>query len=154
MTEASRSRPSPRAAFENFLRTASLKKTRTRELIFREIFGHSPLHLNAAEIHARLRSKGHRISLATVYRTLRLMVRSGMVSALDLGEDHSHYEPEIDRPGHGHFICLACGRVREFEHSELHGLLTRLGEAEEFQLRKYSLQVFGTCRQCPGRRKE
>jgi Fur family ferric uptake transcriptional regulator len=132
----------------DFLRSARLKKTRTRELVFDEIFSRSTPHLNAAEVHERLRAKGHRVSLATVYRTLKLMVRGGLVSALDLGEDHSHYEPETDRPGHGHFICLACGRVREFEHKDLRGLLAEVGEAEGFVLKKYSLQVFGACRDC------
>jgi len=143
-----RAKGSPRSKFGAFLRAARLKKTRTRELVFNEIFSRSPLHLNAAEVHERLRAKGHRVSLATVYRTLKLMVRSGLASALDLGEDHSHYEPETNRPGHGHLICLSCGRVREFEHQELRALLARVGEAEVFHMKKYSLQVFGACREC------
>ena len=148
MTESPTAKSPPRSDFEDFLRSAGLKKTRTRELIFKEIFSRSTLHLNAAEVHERLRSKGHDVSLATVYRTLKLMVRSGLVSALDLGEGHSHYEPGTNRPGHWHFICLACGRVCEFENKELRGLLDRVGESEGFELKEYSLQVFGTCREC------
>ncbi|OGD29573.1 MAG: hypothetical protein A2Y56_11870 [Candidatus Aminicenantes bacterium RBG_13_63_10] len=153
MTFASgvRAKPARQPEFGDFIRSARLKKTRTRELIFNEIFSRAPLHLNAAEVHERLRSKGHRVSLATVYRTLKLMVARGLVSALDLGEVHSHFEPAVNRTGHGHFICVVCGRVREFEHRELSGLLARVGEAEEFQADKYSLQVFGTCRECRGR---
>ncbi|MBN2200293.1 MAG: transcriptional repressor [Candidatus Aminicenantes bacterium] len=154
MTESPRAKPGARSEFDDFLRKARLKKTRTRELIFNEIFSRSTIHPDAAAVHKRLRSKGHGVSLATVYRTLKLMVRSGLVSPLDLGEGHSHYEPGTNRPGHGHFICLVCGRVCEFENKELRALLDRVGEAEGFELKKHSLQVFGTCRECRKKKKE
>ncbi len=134
--------------FEANLRSRGLRVTRTRELIFREIFSRRAVHLNAEDIHRRLRAGHKRVSLATVYRTVNLLVKSGLVSAVDLGEDHSHFEPESQRPAHGHLICLACGRVLEFSHSGIQEEIERIGKEKGYELDKFSIQVFGFCREC------
>jgi len=78
-------------AFKDYLRSQKLKFTRTRRLIFEEIFSDEKIHPDAYEIHRRLKSKGEKVSLATIYRTLNLFVKSGLVSEIDFGEGHSHY---------------------------------------------------------------
>lgn len=134
--------------FQAFLRTRGLKLTRTRELIFREIFARPALHPNADEIHERLRAQKERVSLATIYRTLNLLVKSGLVSSIDLGESHSHFEPEAGQTAHGHLICLSCGRVLEFSQAEIQGAINKIGREKGYQLDKFSIQVFGFCRDC------
>lgn len=130
------------------LRARRLKATRTRQLIFAEIVSTRDFHPNAYEIFRRLGKKGHKISLATIYRTLRLLVESGLVSQVDLGEDHSHYEPEGSKTGHGHLICLSCGTVKEFAEAKIQRTIGRIGKANGFELDKFSIQVFGYCRKC------
>ena len=134
--------------FGAYLRSRSLKLTRTRKLIFREIFARPALHPNAEEIHQRLRAQKKRVSLATIYRTLNLLVKSGLVSSIDLGEDHSHFEPEGGQAAHGHLICLSCGKVLEFSQAEIQGAIDRIGGEKGYQLDKFSIQVFGFCRDC------
>jgi len=134
--------------FADFLRTNALKATATRRLIFREIMASSSAHLDADEILLRLRKKGKSVSLATIYRTLGLLVRSGLVGRVDLGENHAHYEREGPRAGHGHLICLSCGRVIEFADSAVQGALAQIGEEFSFRLDKFSLQIFGSCADC------
>jgi len=134
--------------FGAYLRARGLKLTRTRELIFQEIFARPALHPNAEEIHQRLKAKKKRVSLATIYRTLNLLVKSGLVSSIDLGEGHSHFEPEKGQAAHGHLICLSCGKVIEFSQSEIQGAIDRIGEEKGYQLDKFSIQVFGFCRDC------
>jgi Fur family ferric uptake transcriptional regulator len=134
--------------FEDFLRTNGLKATATRRLIFREIMASTSAHPNADEIHLRLRKKGKPVSLATIYRTLGLLVRSGLVGRVDFGENHAHYEREGLRAGHGHLICLSCGRVLEFADSAVQGALGQIGEEYSFRLDKFSLQIFGSCADC------
>ncbi len=134
--------------FKSFLRGRGLKVTRTRALIFEEIFAAPTVHPNAEEIYRKLESKKKRVSLATIYRTLNLLVKSGVVSAVDLGEDHSHFEPEWDRTAHGHLICLSCGRVQEFSRREFQAAIDRIGKEKGFKLDKFSIQVFGFCRAC------
>jgi Fur family ferric uptake transcriptional regulator len=117
-------------------------------MIFDEIFQGREVHPNAYEIFNRLKAKGRKVSLATIYRTLSLLVKSGMVSAIDLGENHSHYEPGIRRSGHGHLICLSCGKVKEFSDSVIPSTIGKIGRENKFQLDKFSIQVFGYCGSC------
>jgi Fur family ferric uptake transcriptional regulator len=136
------------AKFGTYLRSRGLKLTRTRQMIFQEIFARPALHPNAEEIHQRLWAHQKRVSLATIYRTLNLLVKSGLVSSVDLGEDHSHFEPEGGQAAHGHLICLSCGKVLEFSQAEIQEAIARVGEEKGYRLDKFSLQVFGFCRDC------
>jgi len=138
--------------FQSYLRSHGLKLTRARELVFREILSAPGIHPNADEIRKRLQSKKEEVGLATIYRTLRLLVRSGLVSAVDLGEDHSHFEPEGKEAAHGHIICLSCGRVEEFAQAEIRAAVRKVGEKKGYRLDKFSLQVFGLCRACEAKR--
>jgi len=135
-------------AFMDFLRSKKLKFTRSRHLIYEEIFSDKTVHLNAYEIHRRLKSKGEKVSLATIYRTLNLLVKSGLVSEIDFGEDHSHYEPEISRAAHGHLVCLSCGEVKEFSEDKVQSTLKNIAKKSHFKTDKFSIQVFGYCTNC------
>jgi Fur family ferric uptake transcriptional regulator len=132
----------------DYLKTHKLKTTKTRRLIFQEILSSSDVHPNAYEIHNTLTAKGEKVSLASVYRTLALLVKTGLVSQIDLGEDHSHYEPEGAKSGHGHLICRSCGAVREFSDSKIPRLIGKLGRHAGFAFDKVSIQVFGYCAAC------
>lgn len=134
--------------FGTYLRAHGLKLTRTRETIFREIFTRQSLHPNAEEIYQMLMAHKKQVSLATIYRTLNLLVKSGLVSSIDLGEDHSHFEPEGGLAAHGHLICLSCGKVLEFSQAEIQAAIDRIGREKGYRLDKFSLQVFGFCRDC------
>jgi Fur family ferric uptake transcriptional regulator len=135
-------------AFLKYLSSHKLKLTRTRRLIFEEIFSSREVHPNAFEIYQRLKKKGKKVSLATIYRTLNLLVKSGLVSEIDLGENHSHYELEIVKSAHGHMVCLSCGRVQEFSDDKVLSMLNKIGQESGFKTDKFSIQVFGYCKSC------
>ena len=141
------------ARFEAYLREHGLKMTRAREQVFREILSSPGVHPNAEDIHRRLRAKNKPVGLATIYRTLNLLVRSGLVTAIDLGESHSHFEPDWNRISHGHLICLSCGRVQEFSHAEIQAAINKVGEEKGYLLDKFSIQVFGYCKDCTANRR-
>lgn len=134
--------------FRAFLKAHHLKLTRARKLVFEEILSSASVHPNASELRQRLSKKGQRVSLATIYRTLNLLVRSGLVSSIDLGENHSHFEPEKTGTSHGHLICLRCGRVCEFSQDEIGKFIGRVGQDKGYHLDKFSIQVFGFCEKC------
>lgn len=140
------------ARFEAYLREHGLKMTRAREQVFREILSSPGVHPNAEEIHRRLRAKKKPVGLATIYRTLNLLVRGGLVTAIDLGESHSHFEPDWNRVSHGHLICLSCGRVQEFSHAAIQAAIHRIGQEKGYLLDKFSIQVFGYCKDCTANR--
>lgn len=132
----------------SYLRARGLRLTRPRELVWQEIHRQPEIHRNAADIYQSLRKKGHRISLATIYRTLNLFVETGLARSEDFGEKHSHFEPDTPGAIHGHLICLACGLVKEFKEEKLREELEAISQQLSFKLAKYSLQIFGFCEKC------
>ena len=77
-------------------------------------------HLSAEEVHGELIALNSKVSLATVYRTLRLLVQMGFLHELELSEGGHRYELySNDFPNHHHLICIRCGRTEEFENEKV-----------------------------------
>ena len=77
----------------------------------------SGVHLSAEEVHSKLTNSGERVSLATIYRTLRLLVKMAFLNELDITEGGHLFELlSHDHPDHHHLICIRCGRTEEFEN--------------------------------------
>lgn len=132
--------------FAEYLTSKDLKLTKERKAVLQEIFLH-PGHLEAEELAHNLRRKKS-ASRATIYRTLDLLVESGIVRRVDLGHGHSHYELELDHPHHEHMICLECGKVLEFSDKTIEEDLNRLCKRSGFKPRSHRFQIFGHCRAC------
>ena len=112
----------------------------------------NPGHLDAEAIHDQVKIQDPRISLATVYRTLALLKRLGLVAEHSLGEDHGHFEAASAAP-HYHFTCLRCKRVIEFEAPAVMQIVRKLAEQEGLQVTETHLTLSGYCRDCrPTRR--
>jgi Fur family ferric uptake transcriptional regulator len=139
--------------FAEYLNSKDLKLTRERKAVLQEIFLH-PGHLEAEELAHNLRKKRKRASRATIYRTLDLLVESGIVRKVDLGHGHSHYELELDHPHHEHMICLKCGKVLEFSDKAIEKDLNRLCKRSGFEPSSHRFQIFGYCDRCRKTRKQ
>lgn len=129
--------------FTDYLKKNSLKITRERRLILKElIFANS--HLDAEELLIRLRKKNERVSRATIYRTFDLLTKADLIARSDLGHNHFHYEKSIGKERHDHMICNATGTVIEFSDKRLDALLEEICEAHGFTMENRTLQIFGT----------
>ena len=104
--------------FQGYLASQGQKLTQERTALVREIFS-THYHFEADELLFKMKNKGLKISRATVYRTLELLVKSGLVRRVHLGEDHYHYEHVRGDSHHDHLVCTACGAVIEFNDPEL-----------------------------------
>jgi len=133
--------------FLGYLKAKSLAFTKERKIIFEEVFS-TPGHFEAEELLFSLRKKKKRVSRATVYRTLDLLIKSGLVSKIDLGEAHSHYEHILREKYHGHLICLKCGKVIEFENKKIEDLKKESTGGRDFQVMRHSLEFYGYCSKC------
>src|SRR5918999_950257 len=87
--------------FQSFLQDHGLKLTGERSALVHEIFS-IHYHFEADELLFKMKQKNVKISRATVYRTLELLVKSGMVRRVHLGEDHYHYEHITGNSHHDH----------------------------------------------------
>jgi Fur family ferric uptake transcriptional regulator len=86
-----------------------------------------------------------------VYRTLELLVESGLVTEHDFGEGFKRYEPGpgggVGEP-HEHCICSSCGAVTEFSNDRLERMIALLAEEVEFRPHRHRLEIYGLCRRC------
>lgn len=133
--------------FARYLSSKNLRLTKERKAVLQQIFVH-PGHLEAEELWHNLRRKKKRASRATIYRTLDLLVESGIVRKVDLGHGHSHYELVLDHPHHEHMICLNCGKVIEFSDKTMERTLNKLCKKRGFEHASHRFQIFGYCDRC------
>jgi Fur family ferric uptake transcriptional regulator len=132
-----------------FLKSRNLRPTRERYLLLQEIL-HTNGHFDADSLFASLSQRGLKASRATVYNTLDLLVRCGLISRYRFGEDHSRYEKAFGRPRHDHLICLECGEIIEFVNEKLDKIQREVCEEKKFTLENSTLQIFGQCSKCFG----
>ena len=125
--------------------------TNQRELIL-EVIRQGEGHLDADEVYRRARRKQPHISLSTVYRTLQLFKKLGLVEEVHFNEAHHHYE--IKPPSeHYHMVCLGCGRVVEFSYPITRHIKRNVPEAKDFEIVDTKVQISGYCSQCQQGRK-
>lgn len=110
-------------------------------------------HLTAEELHHRAREVDPAIGAATVYRTLNLLVEIGVASRVRFGSGSAAYEPALDRHHHDHLVCLACGRVVEFEDEQIERRQRAIAKRHGFVLRSHRLELHGICPECQERAK-
>lgn len=133
------------AQFRAYMKSEGLRCTSERIDVLQELYG-ADTHLDADELYQRLREKGTGISRATVYHTLDLLFRLNLVTRIDLGHHHAHYEKALGVANHLHIVCQKCGKVAEAASGRLAGMVEKLCGDNGFSLGSFSLQVFGECR--------
>ncbi|MEW6743370.1 MAG: transcriptional repressor [Planctomycetota bacterium] len=133
--------------FDRFIRGKGLKLTAQRRRILTRV-QQTKGHFTAEELHEVLRRGKSRISRATVYRTLSLLVDGGILECVDVGEGCRYFERA--RQQHDHMICLACGEISEFRDETLSAIPERLARTEGFKVERITVRVLGQCRTCRG----
>lgn len=109
-------------------------------------------HLDADELYRRAKEKEPRISLATVYRNLKLFKEIGLVAESDLGETHSHYEMKGSNEHH-HMVCLGCGQVIEFDSPLITRAVAKIQREKGFEITSVRLKLEGYCPKCKSKQK-
>lgn len=106
-------------------------------------------HLGAEEVHQRLLRADERVSLATVYRTLRLLSGMGLLQELELPEGGRRFELASDaHRDHHHLVCVRCGRTEEFENPAVLSAGTEAAGGHGFRLLECVLNVRALCPTC------
>lgn len=105
-------------------------------------------HLSAEELYQRLSSQEPRISLATAYRTLKLLASLGFLREVDFAEGHKHYEYHREGTPHQHITCVVCGKTREFASTALEQDALEVARPLGFELLDVTVHVSGVCADC------
>ena len=103
---------------DRYMAERGLKSTRQRSLII-DIFFEMHGHLSVEDVWSRVRQDDPRVSVATVYRTMKLLAESGLAHARNFGDGQTRYEPAVGREHHDHLICTRCGTIIEFENDQI-----------------------------------
>tara|TARA_B100001105_G_scaffold168735_1_gene135849 strand:+ start:1493 stop:1924 length:432 start_codon:yes stop_codon:yes gene_type:complete len=123
------------------LQKEGLRFTRQRLAVWTEI-GISREHRDADDIYISIRSKGGKVSRATVYRTIDVLVKNELVRKLDVGDGKSRFESKVDEEHHDHMICLETGNIIEFYNSRLEQLQEKIALDNGYELVRHVHQLF------------
>src|SRR5687768_10937314 len=129
------------------LRPAGTKRSSKRDLIV-NVFLRQEGHLSADDLVDLIKREDHRLSRATVYRTLQWMVEAGIARKVDFGEGRFRFEHSYRHPRHFHLICKTCNRSYEFLSSDIESLVEEVAAARGFTARQSVVQIYGTCEAC------
>ncbi len=139
--------PERESALARFMVQHGLKSTRQRSLIINTFFD-LPGHLSVEELWAKVRLLDGRVSVATVYRTMKLLGESGLAHARNFGDGQTRYEAAVGRHHHDHLICTRCGKIVEFEDDRIEHLQDAVAKKHGFQVRSHKLEMYGLCESC------
>lgn len=133
------------AAFARYIQEKGLKTTRQRNTII-SVFFRLRGHVSVEELLKEVKKVNTRIGYATVYRTLHLLVESGLVEERRFGDGLARYEGHSDVEHHDHMICLECGEIFEFYNPRLEALQEKLAEENHFEIYRHRLELYGACK--------
>lgn len=130
--------------FRSHLKEHSQRQTPERFMVLEEIY-RADGHFDADDIFFNMKEAGTRVSRATVYNTLDLLVESGLVQRQQFGKNQYYYERAYAYQQHDHIICKECGAVMEFCDPRIQEIKTMMEKMHDFNISGHSLHFFGTC---------
>ena len=123
------------------------RMTKQRQAVLDELT-RVPDFRSAQQIFEDLHSQGHRVGLATVYRSLQGLAEDGRIDTLRSSDGESLYRSCTNNHHHHHLVCRECGFTEEIEQSQIESWVTRVAQAHGFTGVEHSLELFGTCSTC------
>ncbi|MCK4240437.1 MAG: transcriptional repressor, partial [Candidatus Atribacteria bacterium] len=133
--------------FEEFLKSKESKYTSERKLILKAILSFHK-HFDVEELFERLRKQGNYVSRATIYRTIPLLLQSGLITETFRCQDKISYEDIFNKKHHDHLFCIKCGKIIEFFNKEIEKLQGEVCKKYKFKPLEHRLGIKGYCEDC------
>jgi Fur family transcriptional regulator, ferric uptake regulator len=139
--------------FLAYLEKKELRKTPERFAILEEIYSRTD-HFDSEELWISMKNKNYRVSRATVYNTLEILVDCDLVVKHQFGKNLAQYERSYGFRQHDHLICTHCHQVIEFCDPRVQNIQSMIGDLLKFNIVHHSLIFYGDCQkeQCENRR--
>lgn len=131
---------------EQFLRSRGVRLTSQRQLVLRRAVAY--LHFTAEELVKNVRAFDASIARGTVYRTLALLHRAGVVEKHDFRYGPPNYEVTLAKAHHDHLMCVQCGEIIEFQEPRVETIQEQVVKRYGYQLLSHTHKLYGLCRAC------
>lgn len=144
--------------FKEMLKEKGLKVTNQRLLVLEVLADQRDRHMTAEDIYELVKEDYPEIGLATIYRTLQLLLEMQLVDRINLDDGCVRYEigefcDGENKHHHHHLICRTCGKVLPFKDDLLDELEAHIEEAMGFHVLDHELKFYGQCKECREKKK-
>jgi Fur family ferric uptake transcriptional regulator len=132
---------------ESYIAEHKLKITKQRRVVL-NVFLECKDHVSVEELYSIVSKQEPKIGLATIYRTLALLTKSGLALEMDFGDGQKRYESSFMSAHHDHMVCTECGKIIEFNHPLIEKYQEEIAIQNGFKITSHKLDLFGHCSNC------